>query len=73
MAGNLAGAAISMPEAVQNAHNTLNISLQDAIEMATSRVAKAINRSDRIGFIKPGHAAKFVVFDDGGKFQLLEL
>ena len=73
-AGNLAGAAISMPEAVKNAHDNLNISLQEAVEMATSRVAKAIGMSDSLGFIKPGHAAKFVVFDDALEhFQLLEL
>jgi N-acetylglucosamine-6-phosphate deacetylase len=62
--GNLAGAAISMPEAVKNAVTHLSISLQDAVEMATGRVARAIKMDDRIGFIKSGYPAKFVVFDD---------
>lgn len=62
--GNLAGAAISMPEAVLNASRQLHISLQEAIEMATSRVAKAIHMQDRIGHILPGYPARFFVFDD---------
>lgn len=40
--GNLAGAAISMPEAVKNAVENLGISLNEAIQMATVRVAKSI-------------------------------
>ncbi len=63
-AGNLGGAAISMVDAVKNAKMHLYISLQEAIEMATSRVAKAIRMDDRIGFIQPGYEARFVLFDD---------
>lgn len=62
--GNLAGAAISMPEAVQNAREHLGCTLQQAIEMATSRVARAIRMDDRIGFIKENYPARFFVFDD---------
>lgn len=40
--GNLAGAAISMPQAVKNAVQNLRVSVGEAIEMATVRVAKAI-------------------------------
>lgn len=40
--GNLAGAAISMPEAVRNAVENLGVSLEEGIQMATCRVAKAI-------------------------------
>jgi len=64
VSGNLAGAAISMPEAVKNAVDHIGASLQDAVEMATSRVARAIKMQDQIGFIKPGYPSKFVVFDD---------
>ncbi|MCH5717048.1 amidohydrolase family protein [Niabella hibiscisoli] len=63
-AGNLGGAAISMIDAVKNAMAHLNVTLQEAIEMATSRVAKAIKMDDRIGFIQPGYDARFVLFDD---------
>ncbi len=62
--GQLAGAAISIPEAVKNAKEHLNISLQDAVEMASSRVAGAISMQDKIGFIKPGYPATFTLFDD---------
>ncbi|MFV0606324.1 MAG: N-acetylglucosamine-6-phosphate deacetylase [Niabella sp.] len=71
--GNLAGAAISMPEAVQNAITHLNISLQEAVAMASSRVAKAINMETYIGFIKPGFTAKFVVFNELGDVALLSV
>ncbi len=64
-AGNLGGAAISMIDAVKNAMEHLHVTLQEAIEMATSRVAKAIKMEDRIGFIQPGYDARFVLFDDG--------
>lgn len=63
--GNLAGAAISMPEAVKNAKEHLGVTLQHAVEMATSRVAYAVNMQEQIGFIKPGYPAYFTVFDDG--------
>lgn len=63
-AGNLGGAAISMIDAVKNAMTHLHVSLQEAIEMATGRVAKAIKMDDCIGFIKPGYEARFVMFDN---------
>lgn len=61
---NLAGAAISMPEAIKNAKQHLNISLQQAVEMATSRVSRAIKMDDKIGFIKAGYPTVFSVFND---------
>lgn len=61
--GNLAGAAISMPEAVKNAHLQLQVSLQQAIEMATSHVANAIHMQDKLGYIRPGYPARFFVFN----------
>ncbi|MFT4094035.1 MAG: N-acetylglucosamine-6-phosphate deacetylase [Niabella sp.] len=63
-AGNLGGAAISMMDAVKNAVEHLQVSLQTAVEMATSRVAKAIKADHEIGYIKPGYPARFVLFDD---------
>lgn len=62
--GSLAGAAISMPEAIKNAVDHLGIMLQDAVEMATSRVARAIRMHNDIGFIKPGYPAQFSVFNN---------
>jgi N-acetylglucosamine-6-phosphate deacetylase len=62
--GNLAGASISMQEAVQNAFNHLHVSTDEAIKMATSRVASAINMEDKLGKIKSGFPASFVQFND---------
>lgn len=62
--GNLAGASISMEEAVQNAFNHLNVSVDEAIKMGTSRVASAISMENEIGKIKPGFPATFITFDD---------
>jgi N-acetylglucosamine-6-phosphate deacetylase len=60
--GHLSGSAISMAEAVRNAKEHLPCSMQEAIEMATSRVAKAIQMDTKIGFIRPGFPANFFVF-----------
>ena len=62
--GNLAGATISMLEAVQNAYNHLEVSADEAIKMATSRVASAIGLEDQFGKIKAGFPASFVQFND---------
>ncbi|MBO9620079.1 MAG: N-acetylglucosamine-6-phosphate deacetylase [Niabella sp.] len=63
-AGNLGGAAISMPEAIKNATDHVGIPLQEAVEMATRRPAAAIRMEKEIGFVKPGYPAVFSVFDD---------
>jgi N-acetylglucosamine-6-phosphate deacetylase len=62
--GKLAGAAISMVEAVQNAMQHLEIDLKKAIAMATVHAAKAIGMDNSIGYIRPGYQARFVVFND---------
>ncbi|MCV9934060.1 N-acetylglucosamine-6-phosphate deacetylase [Flavobacterium sp. LS1R47] len=61
--GNLAGATISMQEAVQNAYNHLNVSADEAIKMATSHVASAIGMENKLGKIKTGYPASFVKFN----------
>jgi N-acetylglucosamine-6-phosphate deacetylase len=62
--GNLAGASISMEEAVRNAYENLNVTIDEAIKMATCRVASAIKMEDKLGKIKPGYPASFVRFND---------
>ncbi|WP_428228668.1 N-acetylglucosamine-6-phosphate deacetylase [Flavobacterium sp.] len=62
--GNLAGATISMLEAVQNAYKHLDVSVDEAIKMATSRVASAIGLQDQFGKIKAGFPATFVQFNE---------
>lgn len=62
--GNLTGSTISMAEAVQNAVLYLDASLEEAIKMATSRVAKAISMDKEIGKIAVGMPANFVTFNN---------
>jgi N-acetylglucosamine-6-phosphate deacetylase len=62
--GNLAGASISMDEAVRNANKHLNVTLDEALKMATCRVANAIKMEDKLGKIKMGYPASFVRFND---------
>jgi N-acetylglucosamine-6-phosphate deacetylase len=62
--GNLAGATISMQEAIINAVDHMNISLDEAVKMATCRVAAAINMQNEIGKIKEGFPAQFVSFNE---------
>jgi N-acetylglucosamine-6-phosphate deacetylase len=61
--GNLAGATISMLEAVQNAYNNLNVSADEAVKMATTRVASAIGMQNKVGKIESGFPASFVQFN----------
>lgn len=62
--GNLAGAAISMADAVRNAVLHLDVPVREAIKMATCRPAKAISMDKKTGSIKPGFPAGFVKFSD---------
>ncbi|PBJ14388.1 N-acetylglucosamine-6-phosphate deacetylase [Flavobacterium sp. ACN6] len=72
--GNLAGAAISMAEAVQNAYNHLHVAADEAVKMATTRVAAAIGMQDKFGKIKVGFPAAFVKFNaDLSKIETLDL
>jgi len=71
--GNLAGSAISMAEAVYNAVHHVNIPINEAIKMATIRVAKAIGVDNAIGRIAPGYPASFVCFNDNlAQFETLK-
>jgi N-acetylglucosamine-6-phosphate deacetylase len=62
--GNLAGATISMADAVRNAVVHLDAPLNEAIKMATSRAAAAIKMDNQIGKIKKGFPATFVKFSN---------
>lgn len=61
---NLAGAAISMAEAVANAVEYVGFSLEEAIYAATIIPAKAIGMANKIGKIAVGYPAKFTKFSD---------
>ncbi len=71
--GNLAGSAISMGEAVLNAVEHLGVSLAEAIDMASGRVARAIGREQEFGAIAPSYPAVFALYDEAqNSFSLLD-
>ena len=61
--GVLAGSDLNMAAAVRNAHDLLDLRLEDAIAMATAWPAAFMNVTDR-GAIAPGMAADLLVLDD---------
>ena len=61
--GVLAGSVLRMNEAVRNIKNVLNISLTDAIDMATINVARHMKIDNITGSIKLGNNADFAVVD----------
>ncbi|WP_026628334.1 N-acetylglucosamine-6-phosphate deacetylase [Dyadobacter alkalitolerans] len=72
--GNLAGATISLPDAVRNAVNVIGIPLQEAIEMATIRPARALGLEKQIGSIAIGYPATFTTFDNNlENFSVLKM
>ena len=62
--GTLAGAAITMRDAVDYVVNVLNIPLADALMMATLTPARLLRVDDQIGQLKPGHRADLVHLTD---------
>jgi N-acetylglucosamine-6-phosphate deacetylase len=62
--GTLAGAAITMRDAVDYVVNELKVPLVDALMMATLTPARLLRVDDRIGQLKPGHRADLVHLTD---------
>ena len=62
-AGTLAGAHLTMAEALRNAVRLLGCGLEDALRMATSTPASCVRLGERIGHIGPGYAADMVALD----------
>ena len=62
--GTLAGAAITMRDAVDYVVNVLKVPLADALTMATLTPARLLRVDDRIGRLKPGHRADLVHLTD---------
>ena len=68
--GNLAGGAISLPEAVVNAVREVGIPLAEAVEMVTRRPAALLGLQEKLGRIAIGYPAVFTVFSDNlSKFK----
>jgi len=62
--GTLAGAAITMRDAIDYLFNVLKVPLADALTMATLTPARLLRVDDRIGQLKPGHRADLVHLTD---------
>lgn len=61
--GTLAGSTLKMNDAVRNAKNVLNLSLEDAIDLATKNPAMNLGVYDTKGSISLGKDADFTVID----------
>ena len=62
--GTLAGAAITLMDAVRYATRTLGIALADALKMATLTPARLLRVDDKIGRLRKGFAADLVHIGD---------
>jgi N-acetylglucosamine-6-phosphate deacetylase len=62
--GTLAGAAITLLDAVRYVHQTIGVALAEALTMATSTPARLLRIDDRLGRLKPGRRADFVHLGD---------
>jgi len=62
--GTLAGAAITLMDAVRYATRTLGIDLADALKMATLTPARLLRVDHRLGRLRPGFAADLVHLAD---------
>jgi N-acetylglucosamine-6-phosphate deacetylase len=69
--GTLAGAAITMRDAVDYLVRGLKVPLADALMMATLTPARLLRVDDRIGRLKPGHRADLVHLTDD--LQVIEV
>jgi N-acetylglucosamine-6-phosphate deacetylase len=61
--GTLAGAALDMATAVRNAVRLMQLSLPDAVKLATDAPARFLGMSDRLGRLAPGYRADMIALD----------
>jgi len=62
--GTLAGSAARMNHCIRNVHHDVDVSLADAVKMATLNPARAMGFSNRLGSIAIGKDASLAVIDD---------
>jgi N-acetylglucosamine-6-phosphate deacetylase len=63
-AGNLAGSTLTMDRAVQNTMAAADLSLAEAVQMASYNPARVIGIEDKIGSLEPGKGADIILLDD---------
>jgi len=69
-AGGLAGSTLTMDQALRNVMQFAGLSLGEAVPMATSTPAAAMNWSDRKGVIARGADADLIVLDTGYQVRM---
>lgn len=62
--GELAGSVLDMATAVKNAHQQMNLPLDEAFRMASLYPAQYIDVADTIGTLAVGHQANMVLLDE---------
>ena len=62
--GTLAGADLSLPQAVRTMVTKVGVTPEVALAMATSRPAACLGRAAELGHLLPGRSADMVHFDD---------
>ncbi|MBO6824596.1 MAG: N-acetylglucosamine-6-phosphate deacetylase [Sneathiella sp.] len=65
--GTLAGACISMWDAVQYCRQTLNFSIEDCLQMASATPARFMGLGSQIGTLQQGYDADFICFSPDGR------
>lgn len=63
MTGTLAGSNLTMIEAVKNTHKLLDISLEEALRMASLYPAQFLGLDHQLGCIAPGYQADLIALD----------
>jgi len=66
--GTIAGSTARLIDCVANIHQELDVSLNDAFQLATHNPAKMLGLQDRLGAIEKGMDADLIVFDE--KFNM---
>ncbi|MGI9287431.1 MAG: N-acetylglucosamine-6-phosphate deacetylase [Pseudomonadales bacterium] len=66
--GTLAGSDLNMLDAVRNSIKMLDVNWQEAVRMASSYPARYLGMEERVGYIKPGQQANFVLVDENFDF-----
>ena len=63
--GTIIGGVITLDQTLRNAVAHLGAPLHEAVAMASTNAAIAMHAGDAYGSLAPGHAADFVLLDDG--------
>jgi N-acetylglucosamine-6-phosphate deacetylase len=61
--GTLAGAALTMADAVRNCVERLGVSLEDALRFASANPASFLGLDNKLGRLAPGYRADIVAFE----------